>query len=197
MDAVISWSGQLMHDDNAILAQRLRDRDPDVLEELIDIYQHRLFRYLLSLTGNRAAAEDLFQDTWLRVLERGQQYNPHWRIEVWLFGIARHLMVDLARRKKDRSLDTLLHPDDGPPLEPAAANPSPFEDVWAGERAEQMARMLTGIPTAYREAITLRFQEDLTLEEIAGIVKAPLSTVKSRLYRGLDMLRAASEERLQ
>ena len=53
----------------------LRRRDPDLLDALIEQYQHRLLRYLLHLTGNRAVAEDLFQETWLRVLEKGHQYD--------------------------------------------------------------------------------------------------------------------------
>jgi RNA polymerase sigma-70 factor (ECF subfamily) len=59
-----------------------------------------------------------------------------------------------------------------------------------------MARVLDRIPAAYREVLTLRFQEELALEEVAEIIKAPLSTVKSRLYRGLKTLREQIEETL-
>ena len=57
---------------------------------------------------NRATAEDVFQETWLHVLERGHQYRAQWKFEVWLFSIARHLVIDLARRKKSQSLNELM-----------------------------------------------------------------------------------------
>src|SRR4030095_3924673 len=67
MDAVISWIENPMEQDRTSLAQGLRDGDPDILDSLIERYQHRLFRYLLALTGNRPTAEDIFQQTWLHV----------------------------------------------------------------------------------------------------------------------------------
>lgn len=189
MDAVITWIENPMEHDRAKLAQGLRGGDPDVVDGLIAEYQHRLFRYLLSVTANPATAEDIFQETWLHVLERGHQYRAQWKFEVWLFSIARHLVIDLARRKKSDSLDQLMDPVEGSGFQPSAADPSPFDQVLAGERSDRMTRVLARIPAAYREVLILRFHEELDLEEMATIVKAPLSTVKSRLYRGLDALR--------
>jgi RNA polymerase sigma-70 factor, ECF subfamily len=193
MDAVIHWIENPMEQERATLAQGLRGGDPDVLDDLIEQHQHRLFRYLLSITGNRATAEDVFQETWLRVLERGHQYRSQWKFEVWLFSIARHLVIDLARRKKPDSLDTLMDPDEGTGFEPRAFDPSPLDEMFAGETSERMATVLKRIPAVYREALTLRFQEELELEEMATVIKVPLSTVKSRLYRGLEALRKQME----
>jgi len=175
--------------EQAALAASLRGRDPDVLDGLIEQYQHRLFRYLLSITGHRATAEDLFQETWLRVLERGHQYRGQFKFESWLFGIARHLAIDLARRKKSGSLDELMDPEEGQGFVPPDSNPSPVQQLLDGEERERIARGLAAIAPAYREVLLLRFQEDLPLQEIAEIIQAPLSTAKSRLYRGLDALR--------
>jgi RNA polymerase sigma-70 factor (ECF subfamily) len=193
MDAVICWIENSMEHERAKLAQELRGGNPDVVDGLIEKYQHRLFRYLLSVTGNRATAEDVFQETWLHVLQRGHQYRAQWKLEVWLFSIARHLVIDLARRKKSQSLNKLMNMEEGAAFEPPAGGPSPFEQVLAGEQSAQMARILARIPAAYREVLLLRFQEDLGLDEIVTIVGAPLSTVKSRLYRGLDSLRQQIE----
>lgn len=178
-----------MEHDRAALATGLRGGDPEVLDGLIEQYQHRLFRYLLSITGHRPTAEDLFQETWVRVLERGHQYRPQWRFEAWLFTIARHLAIDLARRRKATSLDQLMDPEEVQRFEPSDSNPSPFRQAAAGEEVERLARGLARIPPAYREVLVLRFQEELSLEEIAAIIRAPLSTTKSRLYRGLEALR--------
>src|SRR5499427_9210686 len=108
----------VMTDDTQALAQGLSRRDPDLLDHLIELYQHRLYRYLLFLTGNPALAEDLFQETWIRVLERGHQYNAKSKFESWLFAIARHLVIDVSRRKKIASLDDLADPESKQPYEP-------------------------------------------------------------------------------
>jgi RNA polymerase sigma-70 factor (ECF subfamily) len=193
MDHAAVWIENPMEHERALLAKRLHSGDPDVLDGLIEQYQHRLFRYLVSLTGNRATAEDVFQETWLHVLERCRQYRAQWKFEVWLFSIARHLVIDLARRKKMDSLDALIG-SEGPAAEPPAGAPSPLDEFLAGESSSRMARVLMRIPTVYREALTLRFQEELGLDEMAAVMDVPLSTVKSRLYRGLEVVRKEIEE---
>jgi RNA polymerase sigma-70 factor, ECF subfamily len=193
MDAVIFWLENPMQHDTARLVHGLHGGDPEVLDSLIELYQHRLFRYLLSITGSRPSAQDLFQETWLRVLERGRQYRSQWKFEVWLFSIARHLVIDEARRKKGTSLQELMDPEAGTGFQPVADGPSPFEEMSAGEEGQRMSRFLSRIPAGYREVLALRFQDELALEEIATVVHAPLSTVKSRLYRGLEALRRLME----
>src|SRR5277367_5465995 len=108
----------IMPDDAQSLAQGLRRRDPELLDHLIEQHQHRLYRYLLFLTGDPALAEDLFQETWIRVLERGHQYNAKSKFESWLFAIARNLVIDVSRRKKFRSLEELADPESHQPFEP-------------------------------------------------------------------------------
>jgi len=103
-----------MTDDTQALALGLRRRDPELLDRLIEQYQQRLYRYLLFLTAEPALAEDLFQETWVRVFERGHQYQASSRFESWLFAIARHLVIDVSRRKKLASLDELSEPGTHP-----------------------------------------------------------------------------------
>ena len=183
-----------MADDNKALAQGLKRRDPDLLDQLIEQYQYRLFRYLLYLTSSRERAEDFFQETWIRVLERGHQYDGKYKFEAWLFRIARNLVIDWQRQKKMQSLDALTDPEEGAPMEFAAENqPSPLHLVLTAEEKTGVHASLERIPTVYREVLVLRFHEELGLEEIAGVLGAPLSTVKSRLYRGLEALRGAIE----
>jgi RNA polymerase sigma-70 factor (ECF subfamily) len=179
------------------LVRRLRRRDPNLLDELIARYHYRLFRYLWTLTGSREAAEDLFQETWMRVLERGHQYSPRWKFEAWLFAIARNLTIDLLRRRQPESLDALLCPE-GTRAPCELRDPdslTPFESVADGERAEEVGTLLRSVSPDAREVLVLRFQEDLNLDEIADVVGAPLSTVKSRLYRGLEALRNLLKEK--
>ena len=177
---------------NAI-ARGLRRRDPDLLDRLIEQYQHRLLRYLFYLSGNRELAEDLFQETWIRVLERGHQYNGRHEFSTWLYAIARNLTIDYLRKKRHVSLDGLTEDEHHASLEPADTRPSAWELIAQHEQAERIHAAMVGIPAEYREAIVLRFQEGLALEEIAVVTGAPLGTVKSRLYRGLNLLMARLE----
>jgi RNA polymerase sigma-70 factor (ECF subfamily) len=196
MDLSLCLFVNSMEQESREIAQGLRRRDPDLLDELISRYQHRLPRYLWTLTGNRETAEDLFQETWIRVLERGHQYDPRWRFEAWLFSIARNLAIDLLRRREPESLDALLNPGGEHATREWADidSATPFETAAAGEQAERVTGTLRRLPPDAREVLVLRFQEDLGLNEIADIVDVPLSTVKSRLYRGLETFRNLLEE---
>jgi RNA polymerase sigma-70 factor (ECF subfamily) len=130
----------------------------------------------------------MFQETWIRVLERGHQYNPKYEFSTWLFSIARNLTIDYLRKKKPASLDGLLDEEKGVSVDPPDLRPSALELVAQQEQAERISAALVGIAAEYRETIVLRFQEGLALEEIAVVTGAPLGTVKSRLYRGLNAL---------
>lgn len=170
------------------IAAGLRRRDPDLLDHLIEQYQYRLLRYLVTLTGDLSLAEDLFQDTWLRVLERGDRYDGRARFVAWLLTVARNLAIDALRKRRAVSLDALVSNRDQAPLEPVASAPGPYELLSSREQGERLSVFVSCLPAHYREVLVLRFQEDLALEEIARITDAPLSTVKSRLGRGLRAL---------
>jgi len=170
------------------IARGLRRRDPELLDRLIEQYQHRLLRYLIYLSGNRELAQDLFQETWIRVLERGHQYDGRHEFSTWLYAVARNLTIDYLRRKNPMSLDGLMDDEEQAPFEPADTRPSALEISAQREQTARVSAALVGLPAEYREAIVLRFQDELPLEEIAAVTGAPLGTVKSRLYRGLDML---------
>jgi RNA polymerase sigma-70 factor (ECF subfamily) len=176
------------------IARRLRDRDPELICDLIERYHYRLFRYLISLTGNREDASDIFQETWIRVLERGKQYKRKWKFESWLFTIARNLVIDRMRRnQKFVSLEDL--PDatlESGPINRMEEAPAMLA-LARSETSDRVQAAMQHLSPVYREALVLRFQEELPLEEIARITAAPLSTVKSRVYRGLELLRDRME----
>jgi RNA polymerase sigma-70 factor, ECF subfamily len=183
-----------MESEASAIARGLRRRDPDLLDRLIEQYQHRLLRYLVYLAGNRELAEDLFQETWIRVLERGHQYDGKHEFSTWLYAVARNLTLDYLRKKSPVSLDGLMEEDeDHAPLEPADTRPLAWEIVAQHEQAERISTALISIPAEYRETVVLRFQEGLALEQIATVTGAKLGTVKSRLYRGLNLLMSLLE----
>jgi RNA polymerase sigma-70 factor (ECF subfamily) len=180
--------------ENAAIASGLKNQDTELLDHLIEMYQHRLLRYLLFLTGKREVAEDLFQETWMRVLLRGSQYNGKARFDTWLFTIARNLVIDLSRKRTTVSLDEMCEgTEDGRAFEIAGDGPSPHEQFQLREDRAEVAQVLLKLEPSYREVLVLRFHEEMSLEEIAGVTRAPLSTVKSRLYRGLAALKPEIE----
>lgn len=197
MGAALAISAALVEQtqrENAAIARGLKRNDPELLDQLIELYQHRLLRYLLFLTGKREVAEDLFQETWMRVLLRGAQYNGKARFDTWLFTIARNLVIDLSRKRQMASLDEMSEAgEDERPFEVALDGPSPLEQFAVGEDRAEVAEVLLTLEPNYREVLVLRFHEEMSLEEIANLTHAPLSTVKSRLYRGLAALRPQVE----
>jgi len=178
---------------------RMRRGDPDALAAMISRYQHRLYRYLLRLVREPAAADDLFQQTWLRVMEKIGRYDARRNFESWLFSVAHNLAIDAWRGKRGESLDHGA--DAGDSSEPAcerlrAGDPDALERLLDFERGAMLAACMHELPAIHREVLTLRFEEEMKLEEIAEVAGIPLSTVKSRLKRALEGLRAAMEARL-
>jgi RNA polymerase sigma-70 factor (ECF subfamily) len=180
--------------ETAKIARGLRERDLELLADLVERCQHRLVRYLLYLTGRREYAEGLAQETWVRVLQRGSQYNGRQRFDPWLFAIARNLAIDYLRKKRKAVQTASLPNDRDVMLLLPSSGPSPFEAAARSEDAIRLAAQLQILSPLYREALLLRFQEDLSLPEIAQVLGAPVTTVTSRIYRGLAALRSAFEE---
>jgi RNA polymerase sigma-70 factor (ECF subfamily) len=159
-------------------AARLRTGDPSALAAVVARYEHRLYRYFVRLVRDQATADDLFQHTWLQVVRQIHRYDPARSFDTWLFAIAHNAAIDLLRRRPGEELD------DYP-----AAGPDALDLLIACERAANMAVAVERLPAHYREALTLRFEDGMKLEEIAAVTGMPLSTVKSRMRRGLETLR--------
>jgi len=180
--------------DNAIA--RFRRGEPDALDAVIPEYQFRLYRFLLRLVQEPALAEDLFQQTWVRVIENASRYKAHYRFESWLFSIARNLAIDHFRRMRNVSIDAPDERGDAPVERMAAPDRDPLDSVLDFERGSILAAALGELPVIHREVLALRFEEGMSLGEIAEVAGIPLSTVKSRLQRALENLRERVGTRL-
>jgi RNA polymerase sigma-70 factor (ECF subfamily) len=191
--AALSWEEPLALDTEAV---RLRRGDPQVLVSLLERYQHRLYRFLLRMVHEPATAEDLFQQTWLRVAENCRRFDPHRGFEPWLFSIARNTAIDHLRRVRPESLDEPLPSGDSRAELIPGSQPSVLQTLMLGERSVRLTEAMGELVPMYREVLTLRFEEEMKLEEIAEVLGTPLSTVKTRLRRALDALRAKLEHRL-
>jgi RNA polymerase sigma-70 factor (ECF subfamily) len=174
---------------------KLRRGEPDALQATILRYQHRLFRYLLRFVEDSAAADDLFQQTWMRVMENIRRYDAARSFEAWLFTLAHNVAIDYLRRRRPESLDEVLPSGQSRGSGLPSENPDALEQALEWERASIVSAAMRELPAIHREVLTLRFEEDLKLEQIAEIAQIPLSTVKSRLHRALDGLRTQVEHR--
>jgi RNA polymerase sigma-70 factor (ECF subfamily) len=191
--AVADWGAAVGFDSELT---RLRSGDVEAAAALMERYQHRLYRYLLRLVHQPDVAEDLFQQTWVRVMERIARYNPELKFDGWLFALAHNLAVDYLRRYRPESLDEPLPSGDLRAEVIAGSARSALEQLLERERAGGLAEAVTELPFPFREVLTLRFEEEMQLEEIAGVLALPLGTVKTRLHRALKHLRRTLETKL-
>lgn len=171
----------------------LKKGDPDAVSELVGRYQHRLYRFLVRMVADRATAEDLFQQTWIRLMEKIGSYDARRNFEAWLFAIARNLAIDHLRRRRGISLDEADDSGQARVDRLVASSPDALEQLLDFERGVQLAAAIGELPAIHREVLTLRFEEDMKLEQIAEVAAIPVSTVKSRLHRALESLRIRIE----
>jgi len=160
---------------------------PD-FESLVDEHQSMVFSLALRMTGDRGLAEEIAQDVFLELDRRlGRIESPEHALN-WLRRVAMHRAADALRRRKVRGVDLWVEIDEmhGAQMEERSSA--------LGARLEQLVSTL---PEAQRAALILRYQEDLTPEEIAATLEAPVATVKSNLQRGLRLLRSKATTNLK
>jgi RNA polymerase sigma-70 factor, ECF subfamily len=166
-----------------------RSGRPDAVEQLIDLYAPRLYGLLRRMTGSPADAEDLLQETCIKMLRALDKYQEGGRFEPWLFSIAANLARDWLRRQ-GRSM---VAPAAGSQDESQVAAVSGEPDVDCGliqaEQADQLQQALADLSEAEREVVTLRFFSGLSFREIAEMLEIPLGTALARAHRGLKHLR--------
>ncbi|OJU98651.1 MAG: hypothetical protein BGO12_19910 [Verrucomicrobia bacterium 61-8] len=179
-------------DDSDISAmRRLRDGDDLALNEIMDRWQRRLTSYLLRAIGNETVAVDLAQETFVRVYQSREKYQPRGEFSTWLFAIATNLLRQHFRwlkRHPTVSMDSVEPGRDDPPL----SERLPAEDANTVERDERsriVKDAVTALPPDMREAVLLFEYEDLSHEQIAKVAGCSKKAVETRLYRARALLR--------
>src|SRR5919197_5268334 len=145
--------------------------DGDALAELCRRWERPLFQFIHRPTGGRDV-EDLYQETWPRVVRAARRFDPGRRFSTWLFQIAVNLCRDWHRRPPPEPVD----PADA---EARAGVPVPTD------AALDARRLLAALPEAQRSAVILRYYHDLGEDEVADILRVPRGTVKSRLHHAM------------
>jgi RNA polymerase sigma-70 factor, ECF subfamily len=155
------------------LAVRLAAGDDGALAELLRRYERRLSRFLYRQTAGRDV-EDLYQETWLRVVRHAERFDGRRRFSTWLFQIAVNLCRDWRRRPPPEAVELADQPVG-----------SHAERSQAGIDAR---RLLAELPEEQREVLILRYYHDLRESDVAAILGVPTGTVKSRMHNALRRL---------
>jgi RNA polymerase sigma-70 factor, ECF subfamily len=158
------------------------------LGELFDRYHLPLFDFLSRTTGDRAAAEDLVQDVFVRVLKYRDSYRDEGCFEAWLYRIARNARADHFKRRKTAEPVPLLD------IDPPAPVPGPQQLLEARRDVERVTRALARLPEDKRELLVLAKYRGLKYERIAAILDIEVGAVKVRVHRAVKELRAILED---
>jgi RNA polymerase sigma-70 factor, ECF subfamily len=186
-------------DSDESLMLRYRDGDVRAFELLIGRHRKPVFNFVLRYVREPAQAEDVTQETFLRLIKGAEAYQRQAKFTTWLFTIARNLCIDAARRGKHRkaaSLDAPIDDDAGVSLLDLVPDGGPAVDRQAQSRelAVRLRAAIEALPDEQREIFLLREVADLQFNEIAAVVGCPENTVKSRMRYALEKLREALEE---
>jgi len=179
---------------------RYQAGDERAFEVLLGRHRGPVHNFLVRFAGDRARAEDLLQETWLKVVSAAPRWERKARFTTWLYAIARNVAVDEARRAAHRKADPL----DGP-ADPRGGGRSHLETLADGglapDRAAESALLrprleaaLRALPDEQREVFVLREYAGLPFAEIAEVTGTPENTVKSRMRYALEALRRKLEE---
>jgi RNA polymerase sigma-70 factor (ECF subfamily) len=157
-------------------------------EQLVDEHQSMVFSLALRMTGDYGLAEEIAQDVFLELDRHLGKIETPLHALWWLRRVTMGRSADALRRRRVRHIDEWVE---------IAENHGAQADDRPSPLADRLERLLATLPEPQRAALTLRYQEDLTPEEIAATLDTPLATVKSHLQRGLKLLRAKAEIHLK
>jgi RNA polymerase sigma-70 factor (ECF subfamily) len=167
------------------------DWHPD-FEQLVDAHQSMVFSLALRMTGDRGLAEEIAQDVFMELDRNLNKLENADHACFWLRRVTMSRSADALRRRKVRGLDLWVEMEDvhsAPVANAAEDRTSPL--------SARLEQLLATLPEPQRAALVLRYQEDLSPDEIAATLQAPVATVKSHLQRGLKLLRAKAESHLK
>ena len=183
-------AGTTTEDTDERLLERYLNGELWAFQQLVERYQRELFHFLVRFLGNRAAAEDVFQEAFLQVHNSGESFDLSRRFRPWLFTIAANKARDLMRsqaRRPTSPLQAEISPggdgDGGQFIDLMAADiPTPDEPLSREELAQDVQGVVMGMPDHLREILLLSYFNQFPYKQIADILDIPLGTVKSRLH---------------
>ena len=192
-DAILvpSWSAVA---DGELVQSALAGRESG-FEELVRRYQRPIAAYVYRMVGDYDSALDLTQEVFIRVYNSLSRYRSEFKFSTWIYKIAHNAAIDHLRRGSARE-QTLSDGPGGERAEVAVERRlSPEQESERNERCSEIELVVQTLPHAYRELIVLRHSNDLSYDEIAEVTRLPLGTVKNRLFRAREAMRALLAQR--
>ena len=172
-----------------MLVKRAGQGDSDAFEQLMRIHENRMYAVSLRMCGNREDALDCTQEAMIRVYRSIDSFKGQSSFATWVYRITMNTCLDELRRRKVRpssSLDAML--DTG--WSPTDGEETPEEYTISQEQKRMLERSIAELPEDMRAAVVLRDIQGYSYDEIAGILDANVGTIKSRISRGRERLRA-------
>jgi RNA polymerase sigma-70 factor (ECF subfamily) len=175
------------------LVRRTLAGESGAFDGLVRAHERGIFNLMLRMVRDRETARDLTQDLFVKVHRSLPKYDPRYPFTSWLYRVATNLCIDHIRRRRLQtvSLDAPVRFGDGEeaPREFPDDSCNPAADAEQADRARMLAAAMAELPEAQRLVLELRHQRDLSYDEIALVLGAPLGTVKARIHRGREALR--------
>ena len=169
--------------------------------ELVRRYQRHVFSLIYRMVRDRERAEDLAQETFVKVLNALDSYRSEYKFSSWIFKIANNAAIDQLRRKELDTLSLDGAPDavtaerqEGTSLQLPHAGESPLDELEARELGSQIEQAIAALRPEYRSCIMLRHVQGYAYEEIAEMLDLPLGTVKTYIHRARSELRNLLEQ---
>lgn len=166
--------------------------DEGAYEELVCRYSRGVYNYVVRLIGYQEEARDATQEAFIKAFRALGSFKPQNKFKSWLFRIAHNHCIDILRRRRPTvSLDIMREDDDegASPIQLADGGADPERRMLASETGEWLQKAVEKLPEAYREVIILRHFQELSYQEIAQILKLPLGTVKTNIFRARELIR--------
>lgn len=179
-----------MHKTDEQLIEEYFSDKPEAFDQLISRYIKPIYNFLCSISKDKEAADELTQETFLKVWKNLKKFQVDKNFKIWIYAIARNVLIDWFRKKKNINFSQLDFSEDVLFEDTLIDDePLPPEIFERQEIAEELKLALDDISPDYRMIILLHDKEDLTFEEIAEITNKPMNTVKSQYRRGILALR--------
>ena len=185
-----------MSGDDASLVRRCLAGDEKAYRELIEQHQAQVYSLAMRMVRRAEDAEDLTQETFVRMFRALSRYDPTRPFAAWLFTIATRLCIDHIRRRKVSPISLTQREQDSEEeyqIEVEDPGLKPDEVTTHAEEERRAADLIASLPPHYRIVVILRHVQDLSYEEIAEALHLPLGTVKARIHRARALLRARIE----
>ena len=175
-----------------ILVDRAKVDDQKAFAELMKRYRKPVFHLILKMVRNNDDAEDLTIEAFAKAFRNLSKFNPEFTFSTWLFRIATNNCIDFLRKKKLNtfSIDNAYKDDNGDEvsMDIRDVNLNPQEETIKTEKIEIVKDIVTKLPLKYQVLVRLRYFDELSYEEIAGELSAPLGTVKAQLHRARELM---------